>query len=56
MARYFLEKFLSGLVIIPETGLDSPSFKLSYLLLSLAEVKDTSLTYQADPGIEVSGF
>jgi hypothetical protein len=56
MAGYFLEQLLSGLVVIPETGLDGPSLKLSYFLLSLIEVKDTSLTCQADPGIEVSGF
>jgi len=56
MARYFLEQFLSGLAVVPETGPYGPSLKLGYLFLSLIEVKDTSLTCQADPCIEVSGF
>lgn len=56
MARYFLEEILGRLVVVPETGLDRASLKFGYFLLSLIEVKDTSLTCPDGLYIEVSDF
>jgi hypothetical protein len=56
VARYLFEEILGRLVVVPETGLDRTSLKFGYLLLSLIEVKDTSLACRDGLYIEVSDF